>query len=256
METREKSSLGQFDKEVLVLNPPSNSKFPTTGALFFGALGRENARNGCTFCDGPHPSHSCKIVPAIDQRLDFSAARKDVSGALRKVICQRPATRRSVVRSAMENITGRYLNHLELTDKSSGTDPAEENTSNTSTRNPEKDDSTIPDESTLVGSAHTSQDTILLQSALVEIAAGSRSCQPRLLFDSESQRRFISQDLANKIGAQPFKREELQMSTFGHVKRTKADFEMVRVCLMTDREEIIINSLVSPVISPPISAHL
>jgi len=67
---------------------------------------------------------------------------------------------------------------------------------------------------------------------------------------------FISQDLANKIGAQPFQREELLMSTFGHDKRTKADFETVRVCLMADGEGIFINALVSPVISPPISTHL
>ena len=58
VETREESSLGQSDKEVSVPNPPFNSKFPTAGALFFGALGRENAKNGCTFCDGPHPSDS------------------------------------------------------------------------------------------------------------------------------------------------------------------------------------------------------
>ena len=103
---------------------------------------------------------------------------------------------------------------------------------------------------------HTSEDTILLQSALVEIAAGSRSCQACLLFDSGSPRTFISQDLANKIGAQLFKREELLMSTFGHDKRTKAGFEMVRVCLMADGEGIVINTLVSLVISPPISAHL
>ena len=103
---------------------------------------------------------------------------------------------------------------------------------------------------------HTSQDTILLQLALVDIAAGSRSCQPRLMFDSGSQRTFISQDLANEIGAQPFKKEELLMSTFGHDRRTKADFEMARVCLMADGEEIIINALMSPVISPPNSAHL
>ena len=88
------------------------------------------------------------------------------------------------------------------------------------------------------------------------MAAGLRSCQTRRIFDSGSQRTFISQDLANKIGAQPFKKEELLMSTFGHDRRTKADFEMVRVCLMADGEEIIINALVSPVISPPISAHL
>ena len=46
------------------------------------------------------------------------------------------------------------------------------------------------------------------------------------------------------------------MSTFGHDKWIKADFETVRVCLMADGEGIIINALVSPVISPPISAHL
>lgn len=46
------------------------------------------------------------------------------------------------------------------------------------------------------------------------------------------------------------------MSTFGHDKMIKADFEMVRVYLMTDGEEIIIIALVSPLISPPICAHL
>ena len=59
VETREKSCLGQSDKAVSVINPPFNSKFPTAGALFFGALGRENAKNGCTFCDGPQTSDSC-----------------------------------------------------------------------------------------------------------------------------------------------------------------------------------------------------
>ena len=89
----------------------------------------------------------------------------------------------------------------------------------------------------------------------MDIAAGSKSCQVRLLFDSGPQRTVISQTLANKIGAQLFKKEELLMSTFGHDRRTKADFEMARVCLMTDGEEII-NAFVSPVISPPIPAHL
>ena len=72
VEISEKSSQGQSDKEASVPPFPFNSKFPTTGAaLFFGALGRENAKNCCTFCDGPHPSDACKIVPAIDQKLEF-----------------------------------------------------------------------------------------------------------------------------------------------------------------------------------------
>ena len=45
------------------------------------------------------------------------------------------------------------------------------------------------------------------------------------------------------------------MSTFGHDRRTKADFEMVRTCLVADGEDIIINALMSPVVSPAISAH-
>lgn len=52
VETREKSSLGQSDKEVSVPNPNFNSKFLTAGAL-----GKENAKNDCTFCDGLQPSH-------------------------------------------------------------------------------------------------------------------------------------------------------------------------------------------------------
>ena len=62
--------------------------------------------------------------------------------------------------------------------KSSATDLTEENTSK---RNPEKDDSTIPEGSTLIGLTHTFQDTILLQSALVDGATGLRKCQARLL---------------------------------------------------------------------------
>ena len=56
VETREKSSLEQSDKEVSVPNLPFNSKLSTADALFFGALGRENAKDGCAFCGGPHPS--------------------------------------------------------------------------------------------------------------------------------------------------------------------------------------------------------
>ena len=246
VETREKSSLGP--SEVSVPNPPFNSKLPTAGALFFGALGRENAKNGCTFCDGPHPSDSCKIVPTIDKRLKFLCNQKRCfrcfkTGHMSKSCYSKKCCSwcNGKHHSALCKSTG-IDGH-----KSSGTILTEENTSR---RDPEKEDST------LVGSTHTSQDTILLQSALVDIAAGSRSCQARLLFDSGSQCTFISQDLANKIGAQPFKKEELLMSTFGHDKRTKADFETVRVCLMADGEGIIINALVSPVISPSISAHL
>ena len=113
VETEEKSSLGQSDKEVSVPNHPFNSKFPTAGALFFGALGKEDGKNGCTFCDGPHPSDTCKIVPTIDKRLEFLRNQKRGFRCFkREVICQSPATRRSVVRGA--NITQRCVNLMKF----------------------------------------------------------------------------------------------------------------------------------------------
>ena len=228
VETREKSSLGQSDKEVSAPNPPFNSKFPTAGALFSGALGGENSKNDCTFCDGPHPSDSCKIVPAVDQRLEFLRNQKRCFRCFKKGHMSKSC----YSKKRCSRCNGKHHSALCKSagidgHKPSGKVPTEENTSK---RNPEKEDSTVLEGSTLVGSTHTSKDTILLQSALVDVAAGSRSCQARLLFDSGSQRTFISQHLANKIGAQPFKKEELLMSTFGHDKRTKADFETVRVC--------------------------
>ena len=195
METREKSSLGQSDKEVSVPNPPFNSEFPTAGTLF-SALGRENTKNDSKFSEGPHPSDWCKIVPTVDLRLEFLSNQKRCFrcfkiGHMSKSCYSTKKHHLALCKSA--GIDGH---------KSSGTDLTEESTSK---RNPVKEDSTIPEGSSFVSSTHTTQDTILLQSALVNVVVGSRGWQARLLFDSGSQRTFISQDLANKIGAQPFK---------------------------------------------------
>ena len=121
------------------------------------------------FVMGPTPRTCERSSQHMTRDSNLSATRKDVSGALRKVMYH----------------TSCYLNkrrsrcnrkhHLTLYKsagidghKFSGKDPAEENTSNASTGNPKKDDLTIPEESILVGLTHNSQDTILLQSAIVD----------------------------------------------------------------------------------------
>ena len=127
----------------------------------------------------------------------FSATRKDASGALRKIMFQSPATRRSVICGAMENITWRCVNQLELTDinllqqiQPMKIQAMRAGTILRKTIRPSQKD------------LHLLVRRLLLQSALVDIAAGSRSCLARLLFDSGLQRTFFSQDSANRIGAQ------------------------------------------------------
>ena len=67
------------------------------------------------FVMGPTPRTRVRSSQQLIRDSNFSATRKGVSGALRQVICQSPVTRRSVVRGAMENITQRCANQLELT---------------------------------------------------------------------------------------------------------------------------------------------
>ena len=67
------------------------------------------------FVMGPTPRTRVRSSQQLTRDSNFSATRKDASGALRQVICQSPATRTSVVRGAMENITQCCVNQLELT---------------------------------------------------------------------------------------------------------------------------------------------
>ena len=99
---------------------------------------------------------------------------------------------------------------------------------------------------------HKSQDTILLQSAVVYITAGSKRCQELLLFDSRFQCTFMSLNSTVQL----FRKEELLVSPFGLDEENKAEFQLKKVCLVAEEEEIVIEALVSPVISPPIHNHL
>jgi len=115
VETRGKSSLGQSDKEESVPNPPFQFKFPTAGSLFSGALGKENAKNDCTFCDGPHPLDSCKIVPTIDQRLAFLHNQKRCFRCFKKGHMSKSCYSKKRCSQCMENIIWGCADKLELT---------------------------------------------------------------------------------------------------------------------------------------------
>ena len=71
------TSESNFGMRWRVPNPPFNSKLSTAGALFFGALGRENAKNGWNgvFRWAP-PLGLVKDRPTIDQRLQFLRNQK------------------------------------------------------------------------------------------------------------------------------------------------------------------------------------
>ena len=159
VETREKSSLGQSDKEVSGLHFQFQGLY--SWCLVHWCAGKRERKNGCMSCDGPHPSDSCKIVR---QQLTRDSPQPEILRNQKR--CFRCFKKDYVSKSCYSK--KRYLrcngkHHLALCKsigvdghKSSATDPADENTSNASRDNPEKDDSTIAEGSTLVGSTLTS----------------------------------------------------------------------------------------------------
>ena len=121
------------------------------------------------FVVGPTPRTCERSSQQLTRDSNLSATRKDASGALRKVMYHKSC----YLNKRHSRCNGKH--HLALCKsaeidghKFSGKDPAEENTCIASTRNPKRDDLTIPEESILVGLTHNSQDAILLQSAIVD----------------------------------------------------------------------------------------
>ena len=113
LEIREKSSLAQSDKKASVPNPPFNSKFPTAGALFSGALERESAKDDCMFCDGSHPLY--KVVPKIDVRLEFLCKQKRCLRYFKKGHRSKSCYSKKCCSWCNGNIIWRRVNPLQLT---------------------------------------------------------------------------------------------------------------------------------------------
>ena len=83
VDTREKSSLGQFNNDTPAKS--HSSKSTPAGALLSGAAVEEDkVKKGCIFCDGSHPSDSFNIVPSVDQRLGILRRHRGCFKCLRK----------------------------------------------------------------------------------------------------------------------------------------------------------------------------
>ena len=95
VETREKRSLGQSDKEVSVPNPSFNSLQLAHCSLVPSE--ERTPRMAVRFVMGHTPRTRVRSSQQLTRDSNFYANRKDVSGTLRRVICQSPASRRSVI---------------------------------------------------------------------------------------------------------------------------------------------------------------
>ena len=76
-----------------------------------------------------------------------------------------------------------------------------------------------------------------MQSVITKIRAGKQYRQARILFDTGSQRTFITQDMKHKLELKAMGKELLDVTTFG-------SFQSIKIKIKT---------LVTPIICPPLS---
>ena len=97
--------------------------------------------------------------------------------------------------------------------------------------------------------------TVLLQTAraVAKNTDGTKSTNVRILFDSGSQRSYVTNSLKSRLKLRPVKSETLHLNTFGENKYRKENCDVVHLRLLNhDDQEIEINAVSFPVICTPL----
>jgi hypothetical protein len=90
----------------------------------------------------------------------------------------------------------------------------------------------------------------------VQSINGSKAVKARILFDSGSQRSYVTNSLKSKLGLVPLKRETLNLNTFGDKRFSKQQCDLVQVSLQGNNGRHSISALCYPKICSPLSTAI
>ena len=95
--------------------------------------------------------------------------------------------------------------------------------------------------------------TSLPQTAIATIRSDSTAIETNILFDEGTQRSFMSQSLASKLGLHSSTRETINLATFGAVTPTRRNLDVVTIHIETESSgNIPIQALIVPEIATPL----
>jgi len=98
--------------------------------------------------------------------------------------------------------------------------------------------------------------TGLLQTSCMAVN-GSNSIPLRVLFDSGSQRSYVSSSVSSRLNLKPVNSENLRINNFGDANYRKQKCAVVKLCLQTrSHEELELFALNYPVICSPLPSKI
>ncbi|KAL9969544.1 hypothetical protein ACROYT_G021769 [Oculina patagonica] len=227
----------------------------TTSALF--TEGGKNTHQGhwCTYCKGSHPSINCNVVTNI-------SARKQI--LRQKGRCFR-CLRTGHLANQCDNGKVCYIcgwrHHASICENQGNENQAAHPGGSAATR-----EGDAPTSSAATFQAPTtsmfinSKSSVLLQTARANISKpgnGKHSVNARIVFDSGSQRSYISENLQKALNLPITGQETLLIKTFGESTDKLRQCDIVQMAVETiDGMQIYVSAYVVPVICAPISNQI
>lgn len=200
----------------------------------------------CVYCRGEHYSASCEHV--TDPQARFEILQKD----RRCFVCLRSGHRGNSCNKNCRRCQGNHHQSIcqqILSSKESSSAPNEnslvrdmQNATLTSqaTENPQ-----LP--STATTASSKAKGTVLLQTAtaIATNEDGSKSTKVKILFDSGSQKSYVTDSLKSRLGLKSTKTELLHLNTFGENNFRKQKCDVVTLKLEDRNDEAVKISVLS-----------
>ena len=236
----------------------NNQKTPTANTL----LSQDSTRppsNGiqvkCAYCGNAHFSASCQTVS--DPKDRFEILKRDG----RCFVCLKTGHQGSACKKKCRRCQGNHHQSICRIKPQHNTSVQAEKSQtaqqNLTLAGQIKEDP-LPQQTTTTASSGA-KNTVLLQtaSAVARNEDGSKTARIKILFDSGSQRSYITNSLKSKLGLKPATTETLHLNTFGENNFRKQKCEVLSLWLNDlDDEPIKISALSFPTICAPLPSRI
>ncbi len=220
---------------------------PTVGAFVANGGNSEKFQIRCAFCEEPHYSASCESVVGSEDRKSILRKSK------RCFNCLRIGHNANICRNEKKcrHCDGRH--HQSICPKRKPVTKKETDRTETKPKDEPKNEFCGTTTLTRVG-----KGSVLLQTARAYAVNGSTSIPVRILFDTGSQRSYVTDNVTRKSRLTPMKRETLNLNTFGNTKSKRQSCELFKFHIQNQKsgENMELKAINFPTICSPVNVEV
>ena len=223
------------------------------GAFVTKGNNSENFSIRCVYCEEPHYSASCaKVVESEARRLILRDSKRCFN-------CLRKGHQASVCQNTKKCRYCEGKHHQSICSKGQ-TPPKVVNSKDQKdeTPKPKQDGETKNNFCGTATLTRVSKGSVLLQTARAIATNGSNSTPVRILFDTGSQRSYVTNSITKQLKLNPVKRETLHLNTFGNNKSKRQNCEVFKFNIRSRKggENIELRAINFPTICSPVKSEV